>query len=84
MLGSTEALVLATRPVGAFYLWLTHRDPRPSAQLARDLVLEHGVALAPGDAFGAAGAGHLRVSLATATDPLVEGLTRVMTALSHG
>ena len=82
LLAPTDALVLATRPVGAFYLWLAHRDPRPSAQLARDLVLEHGVALAPGDAFGAAGAGHLRVSLATATEPLVEGLSRVVAALS--
>jgi aspartate aminotransferase len=44
-------------------------------------VLEHGVALAPGDAFGPAGAGHLRVSLATATAPLVEGLSRVVAAL---
>lgn len=82
VLAPTDALTLATAPVGAFYLWLAHRDPRPSARLARDLVLEHGVALAPGDAFGAAGAGHLRVSLATATGPLVGGLSRVVAALA--
>jgi aspartate/methionine/tyrosine aminotransferase len=69
-------------PTGApFYLWLAYRDPRPSAQLARDLVLEPGVTLEPRDAFGPAGAGHLRVSLATATQPLVEGLSRVVAAL---
>ena len=81
VLAGSDGLALAAPPAGAFYLWLAHTDLRPSTEVATGLVLEHGVALAPGDAFGPAGAGHLRVSLATATDPLVEGLSRVVAAL---
>ena len=81
LLAGSTGLTLAAPPVGAFYLWLAHADPRPSTEVAVGLVREHGVALAPGDAFGPAGAGHLRVSLATATEPLVEGVSRVVAAL---
>lgn len=34
----------------------------PSGTLAEDLLRDHGVALAPGAAFGPAGEGHLRIS----------------------
>jgi len=81
-LGDQSALTLATRPSGAFYLWLAYAGDEPSTDLARRLVVDHQVALAPGRAFGPAGEGHLRVSLASADDVLAEGLHRVVAALS--
>ena len=44
---------------------------------ALELLRAHGVALAPGTAFGPRGEGWARVSLATATDDLLEGLDRI-------
>ena len=66
-------------PQGAFYLWV---DVRPwsggdVAAWAERMVVERGVALAPGTAFGPSGEGWVRVSLASATEDLVEGLRRV-------
>lgn len=81
LLADQDALRLATRPAGAFYLWLAYDRAEPSTDLARRLVVDHQVALAPGRAFGPAGEGHLRVSLASADDVLTEGLGRVLDAL---
>ena len=69
-------------PQGAFYLWV---DVRPwsggdVAAWAERMVVERGVALAPGTAFGPSGEGWVRVSLASATEGLVEGLRRVTAA----
>jgi len=76
-----DGLRLAAPPAGAFYLWLRYAVERPSGLLAQELLQEHGVALAPGTAFGPAGEGHLRISLATSTEVLLEGLDRVLRAL---
>ncbi|GAA1850526.1 pyridoxal phosphate-dependent aminotransferase [Microlunatus capsulatus] len=81
VLAGRPELVLAAPPVGAFYLWLRYAADVHSGTLAVDLLRDHGVALAPGTAFGPAGEGHLRISLATATDVLLEGLDRVLVAL---
>ena len=66
-------------PEGAFYLWI---DVSPVCggdvkTWALELLRAHGVALAPGTAFGPRGEGWARVSLATATDDLLEGLDRI-------
>ncbi|WP_433087656.1 pyridoxal phosphate-dependent aminotransferase [Dactylosporangium sp. CA-052675] len=61
----------ATRPAGAFYLWL-RTDVSPV-----DLLHRTGTAVAPGTAFGARGAGHVRLSLAAAQDDIVRGLTNI-------
>ncbi len=66
-------------PQGAFYLWVDVRD-RSGGDVkawALDLLRERGVAVAPGTTFGAGGEGWIRVSLATATDELLEGLSRL-------
>lgn len=81
LLDGQTSLSLATWPAGAFYLWLAYAGDEPSTDLARRLVTDHQVGLAPGRAFGPAGEGHLRVSLASADDVLVEGLGRVLRAL---
>jgi len=67
------------KPYGAFYLWIDVRD-RCAGNVqawAIDLLRERRVAVAPGTAFGAAGEGWARLSLATATDNLLEGCRRI-------
>lgn len=71
-------------PSGAFYLWL---DTAPWVSddwsLATDLLSEAKVAVAPGSAFGAAGTGFLRLSLATEETALVEGVQRIVEYLDQ-
>lgn len=68
---ATELGLAHTAPAGAFYLWLD------SDVDALDLLRATGVAVAPGTAFGPGGAGHLRVSLAAATDDIRRGLAAI-------
>ena len=64
-------------PAGAFYLWLDiSAAGLPSREFAMRLLAEQAVAVAPGTAFGG-GDGYVRVSLATAHEPLLEGLRRL-------
>jgi len=66
-------------PQGAFYMWVDVRD-RCGGDVkswALQLLREHHVAVAPGTAFGAGGEGWIRISLATDTGDLLEGLERV-------
>jgi aspartate aminotransferase len=66
------------RPAGAFYAWVDVTDRAPSArQFALDLLRHQCVAVAPGTAFGPAGEGWVRLSLAAETDVLLEGARRL-------
>ncbi|HKQ00449.1 MAG TPA: aminotransferase class I/II-fold pyridoxal phosphate-dependent enzyme [Actinomycetes bacterium] len=66
------------RPAGAFYAWVRIADRAPSArQFALELLRRQRVAVAPGTAFGPAGEGWVRLSLAADTDALVEGARRL-------
>jgi aspartate aminotransferase len=69
-------------PTGAFYAFpdvsaITTAAGISAAQLATKLLLEYGVALLPGTAFGAAGEGYLRLSFATGRADLERALARV-------
>jgi aspartate aminotransferase len=66
-------------PDGAFYLWIDVNDRCHGdvEEWALGLLRERGVAVAPGTAFGPAGQGWVRVSLATRSDDLLEGLRRL-------
>lgn len=70
------------RPTGAFYLMV---DVSPSGtqgmDFARRLVEERGVAVVPGTTFGPDSGKYVRVSLATATDLLLEGVERLAGAI---
>jgi aspartate/methionine/tyrosine aminotransferase len=44
-------------------------------------LLEHRVAIAPGEGFGERGAGHARISLAVSDELLEAGLQRLQAAL---
>jgi aspartate/methionine/tyrosine aminotransferase len=67
------------RPAGAFYLWVdVARSGRDSRDFAFSLIAERGVAVAPGTAFGAAGEGFVRLSMASELDVLMEGARRLV------
>ncbi|MGA7271054.1 MAG: pyridoxal phosphate-dependent aminotransferase [Acidimicrobiia bacterium] len=69
-------------PAGAFYLWIDISDSgNDSTDFARALLLDQGVAVTPGQAFGPAGRGYVRVSLATDPGLLHEGVARLIEAL---
>lgn len=67
------------RPAGAFYLWIdvSHLAGGDVAAWGERFLREQRVAVAPGDAFGAAGQGWIRVSAASSRADLLEGLGRL-------
>ena len=70
------------RPTGAFYLMADVSGSGLSdLEFARRLVLERGVAIVPGTTFGPNSGAYVRVSLATATEPLLEGVSRLAEAI---
>jgi aspartate aminotransferase len=73
--------VSAPRPGGAFYAFLDPETDEASLPLAKRLLDEAGVVLAPGSGFGDAGEGQLRLSFANSMDRLEEGLDRLEGAL---
>ena len=81
---ATELGLSHLRPTGAFYLWLPIGPAVGDDGVAfcTRLVEEHGVAVAPGDTFGPGGRGAVRVSLAASEEQIVEGLTRLSTAIA--
>ncbi|MDX6513274.1 MAG: L-glutamine---4-(methylsulfanyl)-2-oxobutanoate aminotransferase [Gaiellaceae bacterium] len=73
--------VLAALPVdtaceGTFYIWI---EPPPGLTAAA-LLTDHRVAVAPGEGFGARGAGWIRLSLAVEDETLERGLERLVRA----
>lgn len=65
-------------PRGAFYAFPSiRRSGMSSDDFAMCLLEEEEVAVVPGDAFGASGAGYVRVSYATAYEKLEEALNRL-------
>ncbi len=70
------------RPTGAFYLMVDISGSGLSAvEFCRRLVLERGVAVVPGTAFGPDSGAYVRVSLATAAEALLEGVGRLVEAV---
>ncbi len=63
---------------GSFYVWLE----LPEDVTAERLLMEFRVALAPGEGFGATGAGWARLSLAVPDEQLERGLERLVRALT--
>jgi aminotransferase len=68
------------RPVceGTFYVWIE----LPDGVTLEQLLERHRVAVAPGEGFGATGAGWARLSLAVTDEQLELGLERLVPALS--
>jgi aspartate/methionine/tyrosine aminotransferase len=76
-----EHELLVTEPRGAFYIFADiGRATDDTYAFARALVTDHGVAVAPGGTFGPAGAGLVRLSLASSAHVIEEGIRRLATA----
>ncbi len=77
-----QAGVAALKPAGGFFVWAdVSQTGRSSLEFAKRLIHDQHVAVAPGTAFGPAGEGAVRISLATAPDQLVEGCQRLAAAV---
>lgn len=71
----------APDPQAAFYAFIEPELSGSSLSIAKRLLSEFGVVLAPGDGFGTAGKGRLRLSFANSTAQIEEGFDRIETAL---
>jgi aminotransferase len=63
---------------GTFYVWLR----LPEGLSAEQLLLEHRVAVAPGEGFGPSGAGWARLSLAVSDESILIGAERLAEAFA--
>lgn len=72
------------RPEGAFYLLFRVDGEADSVALAKRLVDQANVGLAPGTAFGPGGEGFVRLCFATSVASLEEALARIIMALRTG
>jgi aspartate/methionine/tyrosine aminotransferase len=80
----TGAGLLVSEPRGAFYILAdVGRATQDTYAFSRWLVVEHGVAVAPGETFGPSGAGLVRLSLATAAPVLEHGVARLARAVGE-
>jgi aspartate/methionine/tyrosine aminotransferase len=75
---------LASVPAGALYALVDVSEAgRDSYAVVRSLLAEARVATAPGETFGASGAGIVRISIATSPDLLAEGCRRIVAFLDR-
>ncbi len=72
------------QPQGAFYAFPRIEGLTDSFDFCRRLLLEKGVGLAPGCAFGAGGEGHVRICFAAEESILVPALDRLAGFLEQG
>lgn len=68
-------------PDGAFYAFVGIDGLRDSLDLALKLVTKHGVAVAPGIAFGPAGEGSLRICFAQSAETMARAMQRLRDGL---
>jgi aminotransferase len=71
--------LLCFEPMGAFYCFpeVTRATGLDETAFAERLLAEERVGVVPGTAFGASGAGHVRVCYATAYEQIVEAMDRI-------
>lgn len=76
--GLNQAGLNCFEPGGAFYAFPSVAATGMDSQtFCKKLLEDKQVACVPGDAFGALGEGHVRISYAAATDKLVEAIKRI-------
>lgn len=72
------------KPKGAFYAFPNIEDlGKDSKEISKLLLREAGVAATPGNAFGPAGEGHIRLSYANSTERIKEALERIEENISN-
>jgi LL-diaminopimelate aminotransferase len=65
------------RPRATFYVWVSVPKGFTSAQMTAKLLDEAGVVTTPGNGFGVAGEGYIRLTLCVPKDRLKEGVERI-------
>uniref|UniRef100_A0A7S4BMC5 cysteine-S-conjugate beta-lyase n=1 Tax=Chrysotila carterae TaxID=13221 RepID=A0A7S4BMC5_CHRCT len=78
--------VRLTRPEASYLVWMDVRDALPPSARDSDaaaFLVDAGVGLSGGKAFGVAGTGYVRMNLASPRDTLSLGLQRIVAALSN-
>ena len=79
-----RAGLMVARPTGAFYVMArVSATGMSGTEFATRLLVEHGVAVAPGETFGPGGAGMVRISLAASRASLQQGLARLVGAVDE-
>jgi aspartate/methionine/tyrosine aminotransferase len=80
--GLTAGGLLINEPRGAIYILAdVSRATDDTAAFARSLVVDHGLAVAPGATFGPGGVGTVRLSLASPAGVIEEGVARLAAAV---
>jgi aspartate aminotransferase len=81
----SDAGLLINEPRGAFYVLAdVSRVTTDTDAFARSLVLDHGLAVAPGATFGPGGSRAVRLSLASPAAVIEEGVARLAGATASG
>jgi len=76
--------VRMANPPGAFYAFIGVDGMDDSLAVAKRILMERKVGLAPGSAFGPGGEGHLRLCFAVQSDKLSSALDRLAASLEAG
>jgi aspartate aminotransferase len=76
--------VRMANPPGAFYAFIGVDGMADSLAVAKRILMEQKVGLAPGSAFGPGGEGHLRLCFAVQSDKLSAALDRLAASLEAG
>ena len=71
-------------PPGAFYAFIAVDGMEDSLAVAKRILMDQKVGLAPGSAFGPGGEGHLRLCFAVQSDKLSSALNRLAKSLEGG
>ncbi len=82
MLNGIEGVTCA-EPSGAFYAFANCKSCEPDSFKLANYLLENGVAVIPGGAFGEQGEGFLRLSYATSMENIKKGVDRIEKALTR-
>ncbi|MEZ4767051.1 MAG: aminotransferase class I/II-fold pyridoxal phosphate-dependent enzyme [Caldilineales bacterium] len=69
----------ADTPRASLYVWAKVPEGYTSKEFADKILLETGVSITPGDAYGPSGAGYVRISIGQETGKLQEALARMRT-----
>jgi len=72
----------ATKPKGTIYLWIPVPDGYTSAGFAEHVLDQAGVVLTPGNGYGAAGEGFVRISLTVPDERIAEAVERIEHSLT--
>lgn len=75
--GIREAGLEMETPSATFYLWVSVPHGTSSAEFASHLLEKAGIVATPGNGFGQAGEGYIRLSLTVATERIKEAAERI-------